>query len=275
MKPHPFYVPNRTRWKDAIMRLVGAPILLKRLQVHDILDTLALRPHEVVLDFGCSGGYLTYAMARRSAKAHGIDIVDVDNNIIPEDLQGRVEFRRSRGERTPYEDATFDVVLMSEVVPMIDDPAQFFAEVARILKPTGRIVLVNPLERRGMRRDYEQNRWPVRLMRRLAGGPASYDEYTARLQASFGTALRYLPNEAYYHELLERYGFRIVKTAFTPSAAAIEALERIQFFALCLGWPTYGPAYFVLYPLLKIMDLVKPTPRGTGCIMVAQRASVS
>ncbi|MGE3313513.1 MAG: class I SAM-dependent methyltransferase [Planctomycetaceae bacterium] len=266
----PGYVPQRVWWKDFALRLLGNPNLIKRLQMPDIFAALDLKPHETALDFGCGSGYMTYEMARRCRKAYGIDVINVADNLIPHSLEGRLEFRVSRGERTPFESGMFDVILMSEVVPMIPDPRLFFEEVTRILKPGGRIVLVNPLERRAIRRDYDQNGILVRLMRKLGRAPRDYDDFTEKLQTSFGTALKKLPEEQYYRDVLDSVGYSIVDTKFTPAAAAQEFYERMQFVALCTNRPTFSNRHFALYPLLKALNFLGRRRRGTGCVMVAR-----
>lgn len=271
MMAAPGYVPSRSWWRNLLLRVIGNPNLVKRLQYADILRGIGIEAGEIALDFGCGSGYFTFELARRGAIAHGLDIAPVSGTLIPPALEGQVFFHRASGQETPFSDAMFDVVLMSEVVPMVADPRAFFAEVSRVLKPAGRIVLVNPLERRGVRRDYEERRWPVRLMRALGLAPGDYDEYTRMLQESFGTAFKALPPQEYYVALLGEHGFRVVRTIFTPGAAAQEAFERVQFLALCAGLPTFGAGYFALYPALSVLDRLRPQPRGTGCVMVAVR----
>jgi hypothetical protein len=108
-------------------------------------------------------------------------------------------------------------------------------------------------------------------MRRLGRPPIDFVEYTERLQRSFGTAIRALPSEADYRELLEGTGFVVLRTLYTPSALAQEMYEILQFFALCMGWRTASERHFVLYPFFKLVDFVAGRRRGTGCIMIAQR----
>jgi SAM-dependent methyltransferase len=268
------YIPGPTWWKNIIKRVIGDPNPLKRLQLPDIFRTLSLRPDDLALDFGCSSGYMTYEMARRCRKAYGIDIIDLSRNRIPVELADRLEFKTCRGERTPFDDRTFDVILMSEVVPMIADPRDFFAEVTRILKPAGRIVLLNPIDRQAIRRDYDRNSGVVKLMRAFGRAPADYTDYTTQLQRSFHTALKQLPPESYYHRVLGDLGYYVEQVVFTPSAAAQALFERVQFIALCMNWPTFGPRYFLLYPILWAVNKCVPGRRGTGCLMVARRTEV-
>jgi hypothetical protein len=107
-------------------------------------------------------------------------------------------------------------------------------------------------------------------MRRLKRAPQDYTEYTERLQASFGTSLKQLPDEQYYHDVLDSVNYEIAETRFTPSARAQEFYERMQYVALCFGRPTFSPSYFVLYPLLKLIDLLGGERRGTGGVMIAR-----
>jgi len=93
----PGYVPKRVWWKDRVLRLIGNPNLMKRLQYADIMRGTAVRAGEVALDFGCGSGYFTYELARQGAIAHGLDIAPVDDNVIPPSLEGRLFFHRAAG----------------------------------------------------------------------------------------------------------------------------------------------------------------------------------
>ncbi len=64
--------------------------------------------------------------ARANARRHGID---------------NVEFREGRLEALPVEDATIDAVTSNCVINLVPDKAVVFREVARILKPGGRLVI--------------------------------------------------------------------------------------------------------------------------------------
>lgn len=266
------YRPHRNPLINLYRRVFGTLNLMKRLQWDDIFGSLDLKPHETVLDFGCSSGYMTYEIARRSKMTYGIDITDdVETFHVPSNLAGKLKFLRSRGEKTPFEDAQFDVVLMSEVIPMIPDPKEFFKEVSRIIKKGGRIVTVNPVIRRGMKKAYDNNSGVVWLMKKLGLAPLTYDDYTFKLQESFGTAFRAIPPSEYYYKLFEDHGYVVTSERFTPSAAAQEMFEKIQFSAYCLGLPTVGSWYSLFYPVLKIADIFGKKSRGTVSVIVAEK----
>jgi 2-polyprenyl-3-methyl-5-hydroxy-6-metoxy-1,4-benzoquinol methylase len=94
------------------------------------------------LDAGC--GYGAFSAA---AAAHGAAVVSVD---IGARLVARTVARAgSRGLvgdvcRLPLRDASFDVVLSSEVLEHTRAPAQALGELARVLRPSGLLVLTTP-----------------------------------------------------------------------------------------------------------------------------------
>jgi ubiquinone/menaquinone biosynthesis C-methylase UbiE len=53
------------------------------------------------------------------------------------DLRAPIQFRLSPGERTPFPDASFDLVLCCNVLDHVHDPAIVLNEVCRVLRPSG------------------------------------------------------------------------------------------------------------------------------------------
>ena len=49
----------------------------------------------------------------------------------------KMELVEGHAERLPFQDATFDVVVMTNVLCSVESPSQCVAEVARVLKPGG------------------------------------------------------------------------------------------------------------------------------------------
>jgi ubiquinone/menaquinone biosynthesis C-methylase UbiE len=269
IKPSPGYIPDPVWWKDQVFQIIGAPMLLKRLQMPVIFKAMALKPSMNVLDIGCGSGYMTYQMAYHGATAYGTDIIKMDDKYIPGNLRGKVTFIQTDGETMPFEENFFDVILLSEVITQVPELKKFMAELKRIIKPDGRLVIVQPLERRGIREDYKNNSVFLRFMRTIRPIPADYDDYLAQVQKLFGNAITYLPPEEYYQSLLDRYGFCVEKKFFCPSGPVLKLYERIQFAAMCFGLPAYGEIYFTLYPVFRIMDAWYHDRPGTWCIFIA------
>lgn len=106
---------------------------------------------KVVLDYCCGDGDNAIGMAKthQAVRAVGIDISDVSvanarRKASELGLADRTEFLVGDAEKTPFPDATFDIVLCSGVLHHLDVKAAF-PELARILKPGGKVLAVEAL----------------------------------------------------------------------------------------------------------------------------------
>ena len=104
-----------------------------------------------VLDVGCSQGIASILCARRGLAVVGIDIqadrVDyalAERENEPEDVRARLDFRLADGGALDFPDASFDTVLMGEIVEHSEDASPLLAEAARVLRPQGLLVLTTP-----------------------------------------------------------------------------------------------------------------------------------
>lgn len=110
------------------------------------LAHLELAPGETVLDLGSGAGIDALIAAR--AVGPGGRVIGVD--MTPEMLAAaranaagapQVEFREGRLERLPVEDASVDAVTSNCVINLVPDKRAVFAEIARVLRPGGRLVV--------------------------------------------------------------------------------------------------------------------------------------
>lgn len=102
---------------------------------------LPITPSETVLEVGCGRGHLTKRLAER-----GVDIVGVDANPNVLDLAETDRVRTMRAEELAFEDASFDVILSVHAIEHIPPLDRALAEMARVLRPGGKAVLVYPAE---------------------------------------------------------------------------------------------------------------------------------
>jgi len=105
-----------------------------------------LREGEVVLDLGSGGGIDVLLSARRvgpTGFAYGIDMTDemleLARRNAAEAGAANVEFRKGRIEAIPLDDASVDVVISNCVINLSTDKATVLAEIARVLRPGGRM----------------------------------------------------------------------------------------------------------------------------------------
>jgi SAM-dependent methyltransferase len=147
-----------------------------------------LNPGEVVLDLGSGGGIDVLLSARRvgpTGKAYGLDMTDEMLDLARRNAAQagatNVEFLRGRIEEIPLPGASVDVVISNCVVNLSTDKPRVLAEVARVLKPGGRIGIsdvvaedqLTPAER-GERGSYVA----------CIAGALTFAEYTQGLEAA-------------------------------------------------------------------------------------------
>ena len=97
-----------------------------------------------VLDAGCGDGTLARAMASRGASVTGIDadpLMLAAARARAEMTGVRVTFLSGRIERLPIPDASFDVLVAVTVLCFVADADTAVREMARVLRPGGRLVL--------------------------------------------------------------------------------------------------------------------------------------
>jgi len=109
-----------------------------------------IRPGERVLDVGCGRGEMVLHAAMLGADAVGIDYAEEAVRIAaeslataPDDIRGRAHVRVMNARALAFEDGSFDVALMSDIVEHLYPPelAEALRETWRVLRPGGRLIV--------------------------------------------------------------------------------------------------------------------------------------
>ncbi len=120
-------------------------------------NRLAVRPGMRAVDVGAGLGRHTYELFRRGANVTAFDqnadeMRQVDEMLAAMEAEGE-GMSGSKGEAVvgdalamPYEDATFDLVLLSEVLEHVPEDTKAIAELVRVLKPGGIAAVTVPRE---------------------------------------------------------------------------------------------------------------------------------
>ena len=105
-------------------------------------DAAGVGPGETALDVGCGPGALTMELVGRlgAASVHACDPSPPFVAACAARNPG-VEVTQGRAEGLPYEADTFDVVLAQLVMHFGSDPAAAIAEMARVVRPGGRVAV--------------------------------------------------------------------------------------------------------------------------------------
>ena len=154
-QPHTHRPPFWVRYYDTI---VGLVTLGRTRKMHQSTIQLAnLRPGEVILDIGCGTGKLIFA-AEKVVGLGGTAVgLDVEPGMIEQakanaaKVNSRATFGVASITEIPYPDSSFDVVSSSLVYHHLNQVQKVagLQEVARVLKPNGRFLIVdlNPARR--------------------------------------------------------------------------------------------------------------------------------
>lgn len=112
----------------------------------------SLRPGEVVLDLGSGGGFDVFIAGRKVGATGHVIGVDMTAEMLAKARRNtesyrqttglnNVEFRLGEIEHLPVADASVDAIISNCVVNLSPDKAQVWREIARVLKPGGRVAV--------------------------------------------------------------------------------------------------------------------------------------
>jgi trans-aconitate methyltransferase len=157
-------------------------------KVGDLVELLAPNPGERILDLGCGTGHLTAQIAARGAVTTGLD---ASMSMIAQARQNYPKLKFSLADASEFRfDEPFDAVFSNAALHWIPDAGPVVENVARALKPGGRLVLE-------------------------LGGKGNIDRIVAAMSEVLreaGYAPRnpwYFPSAGEYASLLEQHGFEI------------------------------------------------------------------
>jgi SAM-dependent methyltransferase len=141
----------------------------------------ALRPGEVVVDLGSGAGMDSFLAARQvgeTGRVLGIDMTDAMLEKARENARkagiDNVEFRKGIIEALPVEDESVDVILSNCVINLSPEKHRVFAEIYRVLKPGGRMMVSDIVLEQALP---EKVLWSVDAYIGCVGGASLREEY--------------------------------------------------------------------------------------------------
>jgi protein-L-isoaspartate O-methyltransferase len=119
--------------------------LITRARLREILEA---KPGERILEVGPGTGYYTLDVAEWVKPDGEVDILDLQQEMLDHTMRhagelglANVNPTRSDATSMPYEDATYDGAYLVTVLGEIPDQDAAIRELARVLKPGGRLVV--------------------------------------------------------------------------------------------------------------------------------------
>ena len=122
-----------------------------------VVAALGAEPGDDVLEVGCGSGYYTRALVRLGAQVTATDLspayVKQARRLAPE-----AEFQVEDAQRLSFPDASFDRVLLTEVIEHVQNPSAAIREAHRVLRPEGVLAVSTPSRRSYMNVAYALKR---------------------------------------------------------------------------------------------------------------------
>lgn len=190
----------------------------------------ALKPGEVVLDLGSGAGFDAFLCGPKVGATGRVIGVDMTPDMLAkarDNIAGytqrtglaNVEFRMGEIEHLPVADASVDVVISNCVINLSPDKPQVWREIARVLKPGGRVavsdmVLIKPLP--------EAVRNTIEAYVGCIAGASLLEDLRAMMRDAGLVKIQLLPKPAYVETLSQGDDplYRQIRTALGGTAPA-------------------------------------------------------
>jgi ubiquinone/menaquinone biosynthesis C-methylase UbiE len=109
-----------------------------------LVELAGPRPGERVLEVGCGAGHVLEQF--RGARRTGVDLSEGMIRRARARLGEDTRLLRASADQLPFDDGKFDIVVCTEVLEHVPDPAAVIAELTRVAVPDGRVVVSIPNE---------------------------------------------------------------------------------------------------------------------------------
>ena len=122
-----------------------------------VVQAIPEKQYQKILDIGCGDGVLAWLIYQKTKG----NIIGVDTDIIGlktakkkhQLLKTNVQFKKASAYKLPFKSDSIDVVIAAEIIEHLSHPRRMLKEVARVLKPTGKVIITTPVKLTSMPKD--------------------------------------------------------------------------------------------------------------------------
>ena len=164
-------------------------------------DLANLKEGEHVLDLGSGSGMDVFVAALKVGSTGHVSGVDMTDEQLDKSERLRknsnvanVSFHKSYVETLPFADSSFDAVISNGVINLCPDKDKVFAEVARVLKPKGRMVIADIVTEKQLPENVVCN---STLWAACIGGASQQDDYGSAIERQGMKVIYVRTNDAY------------------------------------------------------------------------------
>jgi SAM-dependent methyltransferase len=164
---------------------------------------------KTALDLGCRDGYWSEKLAARGYQVTAVDLMPKYEKALTVNADLPL----------PFPDNSFDLVWSSEVIEHLKDPAFTVAEINRVLKPGGTLIMTTP----------NQGCWIFQLLERIGIAPGMIENEEHQHFFTYDSMRELLPGCAtfgYFPYVLWRGTIQRWSGALSPTIVAVYANRK-------------------------------------------------
>ena len=244
------YIPSNNKLKNIILKIVGWPNFVRRMQAPVLWKMLGMQPHDVVLDLGCGGGHFTFEAAKYTRISFGADIVLARSWRMKR--ENALFFVQSNALWLPFRNKSFDKILLSSVFQMVENDERLLKECYRVLKDNGNIILSVPVD--------------FILL-------SNHKEFRKRLKSRFrvhGSARGHY-KEAELFSLLKKGNFIIEEVEYAPKRLGSILFESVLYLSYIFNLPLTHTLHFMFYPIGYLDRFLSGESKGNELVVKAAK----
>lgn len=204
--------------------------------------TEELKPADL-LDVGCGNGYLLTQLAERiDAHLYGVDVYRLETEKWTYEMADLTK-------GLPFDDGSFDVVILGEVIEHVPDPDFLLEEIWRTLRPGGKVIVTTP----------NLASWANRLLL-LVGIQPLFTETSSRQK--LGRRFKFLGQGSDVEGHLKIFTLPALKELMVACGFKIEGV--------------WGVPFFFPFPISKFDELLTAIPPlSSGLFVLAEKVAPS